>query len=101
MSEAKKSRGHGPARGIFFVEDEKNRGGGGDIVVYSPTKIIYIINMPLFPQLREYIYINARSCGHIYIYMPVAAGIYTYICPQLRAYIHYDIALQGGLYRFF
>ena len=42
------SRGHGPARGIFFPEDEKNRGGGGYIVVYSPTKIIYIINMPLF-----------------------------------------------------
>ena len=29
------------------------------------------------PQLRAYIHIYARSCGHIYIYMPAAAGIYT------------------------
>ena len=33
----------------FFLPRTKNiRGGGGYIVVYSPTKIIYIINMPLF-----------------------------------------------------
>ena len=33
---------------FFFAEDEKNRGGGGYIVVYSPMRIIYIINMPHF-----------------------------------------------------
>ena len=35
-------------RDFFLPRTKNNRGGGGYIVVYSPTKIIYIINMPLF-----------------------------------------------------
>ena len=38
-----------PCPRVFFLPRTiKNRGGGGYIVVYSPTKIIYIINIPLF-----------------------------------------------------
>ena len=43
-------------RDIFLPRTKKNRGGGGYIVVYGLTKIIYIINIPLLFQLSKQLF---------------------------------------------
>ena len=87
--------------GFFFASDEKKPRCRGYIVVYSPPKIIYTLQIfhlqTIYTVYSNYHLKSTYSKSYIAfiwglynsVYMPAAAGIYMYICPPRRAFYIY------------
>ena len=105
-----RDRGYFSPEGIFLPRMKNNQGRGGYIVVYSPMRPhIYNKCTTFFVSGLQRINmrsagINLRSQGKYryggqFIYaLPAMAGIYPYICPPWRAYIHIYARHSGHIY---